>query len=99
MGISTTYTGHWTYRAVRDPDTQARLDEEARLRAQVRDLDTAVPNDVRRAGIEVYHETYADLTTRGAKPIDAMIAALRARLDVLAGGRPAECPAEAQVPA
>ncbi|MCZ7547416.1 MAG: hypothetical protein M5R40_29605 [Anaerolineae bacterium] len=80
-------------------DTQARLDEEAQLRAQVQDLDAAAPDDVRRAATETYHETYADLTVQGEAPLSAMIAALRARLDVLAGGRPAECPAEAQAPA
>lgn len=81
--MSNRYTGHWTCRVVRNPDTQARLDEEAQLRAQVRDLEAAAPDDVKRAATEVYHETYADLTARGAKSIDAMIAAHEARLGVL----------------
>ena len=88
--MSNLYTGHWTCRAVTNPATVARLDKEATLRAQVQSAETAAPVTTRRAATETYHEVYADHTTRGAAPIDAMIVALQARLGVL------ECDSEAQ---
>ena len=88
--MSNLYTGHWAVHIVRNPETDARLDEEARLRAQVQSAETAAPVTTRRAATETYHEIYADHTTRGAKPLDAMIVALQARLGVL------ECDSEAQ---
>jgi hypothetical protein len=81
--MSNLYTGHWTCRAIANPATVARLDEEAQLRAHVQDAETTAPVTTRRAATETYHETYADHTARGAKPIDAMIVALQARLGVL----------------
>lgn len=81
--MSNLYTGHWTCRAVTNPTTVARLDKEAQLRAQVQSAENAAPVTTRRAATETYHEVYADHTTRGAAPIDAMIVALQARLGVL----------------
>lgn len=84
--MSNLYTGHWAVHIVRNPETDARLDEEARLRAQVRDMELAVSDDVRREAAETYYDAYASLTTRGVAPLDAMIAASRSRLTALKRG-------------